>query len=240
MFYLGIPIIMNVLCMVFTSSCATKKPIRQLDLTVHIQYFLKHPEVLTNHKTISVYYRNDMTMYKFGNLFDTLVNNVLVGEGYRYSYFVHKKGERRGYKFHPADGSVNGRFPVDSVLKNLVLGEFSWEQLAALQPITSFDEKSKVLKEIYTGGEMESDTVILHFGNRFKDYEFSLSKKLDSLKSMKLFRIDVRNSPIYEDSLKVSWPGRNSYFLLEEGRDGDLSQVAHYFDEYVRLENGGM
>lgn len=236
MLYLAFSIIMNCCCLAFTTSCTSKKPVLQLDVTAHIQFFFDDLVLRTNHRTISIYYMDDMTMYKFGYYFDSTRNDILVKDEYRRYFFVHKKGDRSGYKFDPNDPAKNGNFQVDSMTKNYAFGGFTWEQLTAITPIVSFDSTTNILKEIYTNEEMAGDTIKFYFSNRFQQYDYSLSKKLDSLKRMKLFRIDVHNGPVYEESSKKSLPPRNSYFLLEEGKDKDLSQVTHYFAEYERMK----
>ena len=238
MLFIPVILFMNFMYLTLTASCTGDKEIRQLDVTYHIQFHFDDLKLRTNHRTFSVYYMDDMVLYHLGYHFDSSVNNALVKEEYRRYFFVYRKGERMGYRFDPNDSRKAGYHPVDSLLYKQALGSFSWENLAAIKPIASFDTTSGTLEEIYTNKEMEGDTVWLYFSQRFKEYDFSLSRKLDSLKNLKLFKILVHNSPFYDTTINKTLPEKNSYFLLEQGKLDNLDQVRHYFAEYKKMDRG--
>ena len=94
------------------------------------------------------------------------------------------------------------------------------------------------MKEIYTNKRMEGDTVWLFFSRQFQEYDYSLSRKLDSLKNLKLFKIFIHNSAYYEPAIKKDLPEKNSYFLLETGNLENLETVRHYFEKYKKMNPG--
>lgn len=215
--------------------------IRQLDVRYHIEFFFQDEKVLINDNKFSIYYDGDWRLYKLRYFFDSTLNGKLLKEGYYSYYLVFKKGDKYGYRFDPMAPKNNGSAKIDSLINKHALGGFTWDKITALTPVSTYDATTDVLEEIYSpaGIDDNKDTLKFYYSNRFKDYEFSFSRTLDSLKQLKLFKIVAYNAPFYYKETNKNFPERTSYFIMEEGKQEDLELVEHYFREYRKMKRPG-
>lgn len=237
MFHFPLLIFLNIYFL-FPACTKTKEDrVRQLEITAHIQYFIRDETIHTNHKTFHIYYSEDLTLYKFGYRFDSGQNGKSVMEEYRRFYFVFGKNQPYGMLFDPNRAARNGSFRVDSMLAKNALGNFSWDTLANVGPVITRHSAKGELEEVYfrPGKEENKDSIKFYYTDRLRHYEYSFSKKLDSLNAMKLYKIVLYNTPYYHEKLEKQLPGRESYFMMAEGKEKDLETIKSYFETYKKM-----
>jgi hypothetical protein len=153
---------------------------------------------------------------------------------------VYEKGSAFGY-IYEKDRTQKGinRISVDSILDRKGLQNFKWHLIINKEPISSREYSDGILKEIYVGPNQydknENDSVIFSYSNRFKEYDFSFSKILDSVKGKKLFKIQLLYPEVYSTEYKITFPKKETYLEMREGRIENPAEIQQVFDWYKQF-----
>lgn len=148
--------------------------------------------------------KDDIVLYKILYKYDSLKLDTIISES-RCHYIVYKRGDRFGYNYDIHKSSKGQKVNLDSILK------YEWFIQNKLYPIfgsinevkllsTYKSSNSDTLKERYSiiskVNPGHSGLAFLEFCNSLNGINFSLSKELDSLKNMKLYKFRTQYNPI--------------------------------------------
>lgn len=181
-----------------------------------------------------VYYRKNQILYH--SAYDFYLDTIQTPE-VRYRYFVYTNGNIYGSLFDKSKSEFNKNVLVDSVLKT------EWTMQFSFYPFTNYNVKlisvnkkstTETIEEIYSFKGIKdssiSGTFDFIFSNRFKKGGFSLSKQLDSIKNMKLYKVriinnsrDIKEEGIILDRIEQAWD-------LEEVFIKNYDEISMYFD----------
>lgn len=218
--------------------------IRSLRIVVNIPVVTRDGELIANNDFFDVYYRGDLVMYKLNYRFDSSVNDVPVAMEMRSHFFVYRMGAPIGYKYDPHRHQYNNQqFSVDSLLKTNALQNFQWHQVPLVARSVFSGVDSAVLKEVYVGpdnyNKAYNDSVSFYFSEKFKSFDFSFSRILDSLRDQKLFKIRILYPEVYSEEHKITFPRRETYFEMKEAKIDNKQQITRYFDSFRRAHLKG-
>lgn len=192
--------------------------------------------------SVKIYYYKNYSLYHLSYHFDSTVANKVISSEDRYHYVVHEKGNAYGYDFDIHKQQYKRKVSMDSILN------LEWVFKIQVYPIfanntailnsSQKDDSFGILRESYQlKGKADtsmSGSCYLEFSNKLNDINFSLSKEFDSIKNMKLIKINIVNNPrhfkqadIYIDKVETS-------YMMQEIQVPNIKKVMPYFEMYEK------
>lgn len=228
------------------SSC--KQPeietIRRINVSSSIPLINRDGSIVENKDYFNVYYYRDLIMFEFRNPYDSISNDSLIMSEFRNNFFVYKKQTRYGFTYDRHNiRNHNKKLLVDSLLERRAFQNFKWHVVIDTPVFkvaaSDFDAKAGILQEIYIspGGNrmMENDSIFFYYDNKLKDIDFSLSKVLDSLKSMKLYKIRLLHASSCSEEHEMTFPKRETRIELKEMPVQNHKGILYYFEWYEKI-----
>jgi hypothetical protein len=181
----------------------TFQEIKQFKLLYSLPTLSADNKLITITDSQYIIYYKDLVLYKFpytkeysSNLFDSageIIEHKIIRTDTNFHYLIYRKGELSGYAFDSTQDQKGRRVLVDSFLKTrfMVVDRYIFNSNDSL--INKTQEPNNAIQETYLrtfkNDKWDCDTNQLFFSDQFKNIDFSLSKKLDSIKGIKLFKI---------------------------------------------------
>ncbi len=209
------------LTMIYSFSCNSKKSIsNQQRKPQTIKFHFTFPTVDLNNRFLVVQdsfyvsYFNDLVLYQFPGLHQytknmftdsgELITSELIKIDTVFWSVVYKKSDSIGYLFDSASQKVG---------KKITAKEYIDQRFKIVDSLLFNETDSLIKKEVSKEGFSElyyrrkkssiwdSDSVYLFFSNKFNKIDYSISKRLDSVRSSKLYKVRLIKNPITEDTL---------------------------------------
>ena len=184
------------------------------------------------------YYYGEYFLYKLPYHFDSLYNGQLVFEEWRYNFFVFQKDSTVGYYYYldPLDTRREKRFSVDSVLAKNTYENPGYDSLINRKPDSAYYDKEANLVNLYLfppeKKRPENNKYYLYYTRELKGIKETFSRKLDSLKQMKLFRVKIVAGGGWYEEYKIAFPKRQYLLEMREIPVENKEEVLKYFDRY--------
>ncbi len=226
------------LIVLLLASCMQNNSVRGYKYMVSYPYLgkLKDSVRFTQLKdTLLVFYYKDYVLYQIPEVQMSYNETGIVSQQKVYSYFAYKKKEQYGYAFYNLnDSSTLTRVWTDSFLnKRTFKTSFSAENRFRVD--SSCDPVTKVIFEKFVPtkmGEYVFDSVYFYYSPAMRGYDFSLSKKQDSLKKDKLFQVRLLYNQYFSDSNNIMMPKREFQFKFEKYEQFDLNLIIAFLDKF--------
>jgi hypothetical protein len=253
------PIIICSILSITALECYNSKdlpPNRQSGIIKSIKFRSSLPVLITDSQLYNfsdsflIYYHEDHILYArpltyteakvFTDKNDSLIREELVKTEIRWQYFVYTKGNLSGLRYDSLTVKNGIEFPVDSFLAKTIFFKekmfFDKNNDSLVQKII---EQDNTVIEKYISktkpDETYCDTTFLYFKNGFKGIDFHLSKYLDSLKNLRLFKARLFYNP---KNLKSNNPvERQSKELVFEIKENPVfrhNEIMSYFERYKK------
>ncbi|MDB5226633.1 MAG: hypothetical protein JWN78_826 [Bacteroidota bacterium] len=210
----------------------------------YAEYTLSGKMKFFNSDTTKLYSYKNIVMYRIPYRFDSLLNNRPLLKETRYHYFVYAKDSSCGYNYDPMRPELdNKRYSVDSIdaatfvttadelfKQNDLLLQSTHKEVSAIHEI--YLAKSKV------NATSPQSTVEYFYAKRSNDPFFSLSKQLDSIKEMKLYKV-YTHTDSFLNQTNNTMIGAIDYTLelqsisVDDQRD-ILSYLHRYLDQVIK------
>lgn len=151
-------------------------------------------KVLSLTDTITINYYNNYILYILPATADFESNNKIQGSE---PYFIYKNNNKRGFLFNPPLNLKKGiELPVDSFLTKRALKTkgFDTPNDTVFKLINSVKNKDFIIEKFTSlkkGDQKICDSIIYYFSKKLNHFEFSFSRKLDSIKQMKLYKYRI-------------------------------------------------
>ncbi len=192
--------------------------------------------------SVRIYYYKDITLFYLTYHFDSISAGIHHKSEYRNYYFVYKKGDIYGYSYDIHKSVFSTKILVDSILQQ------QWIFTNHLYPvfikneatlISSHQNKdSGTLHEAYSLVGKKDTTmtgnIYLSFTNKISDVEHSLSKELDSLKNMKLYKLKLVINKRYAKEYQMTLDQSEASFWLEELPVTNREEILSYVERYEK------
>lgn len=184
-----------------------------------------------------IYYYHDQILYYSSYTFNlhTSFDAPPIQE-IRYRYFVYTKGKSCGFVNDKYKSEFNKRVAVDSMLKMEWTTQFGFYPFNCNVVFISENKNANTgeLHERYSfkGGNNNSmsGTIDLYFSSRLKISEFSLSKELDSMKNMKLYKVYIVNNSRFIKEHNITLDKIEQGWKLEEIPVSNREEILNYFN----------
>jgi hypothetical protein len=185
-----------------------------------------------------IFYHNKFILYESSYQFDSSFNGELIFSEKRTYYFAYHTDSLFGYTYDNLrkDGN-NKRVPVDSMKKNISLESSKLDTLGQIIPDSSlFTDKSNIRTEIYKLNKgvdsLQHCIIYLTFNKSMNGVAESFSRKLDSLKQMKLVHIRFCFGEMYSQLYKMKLPVREIFLKMEELPISGKEQAFRFLRKY--------
>jgi hypothetical protein len=191
---------------------------------------------------LNIYYYKDLVMFEYPYRYDSVVNGKILFTENRKAFFVFQKDSSYGYHYDGASYHTmpnNERLSVDSVREKHHSSNYdiimSWKPDSV-----TFDSANKMLREVYYYPQKRSDSVyytyILCYSTELSDIKETLSKKLDSSRNAKLFKVFITNN---EDTALLKRLKQSKIVVNEQiKRNNEIDEkVNFYFKKYEATIN---
>jgi len=184
--------------------------------------------------SLCIFYEEDLSLHKFSLVEDNFINNVFTKQVIKYQYFGFRKNEENGIFYDSLNVKQFRNFSVDSVLTT-----------RAFKKVKFYDGNNKILVERlkqddgqiiekYVCKEKRDftypDTTFIYYSDKLKDIEYSLSRELDSLKSMKVQKMVMLYNAQQYAGMLVKFPERRLSFEMKEVPITNLEEIKSLFE----------
>ncbi|MDQ3844143.1 MAG: hypothetical protein M3342_09040 [Bacteroidota bacterium] len=214
--------------------------VRCLQVSYSIPIVGSDGTLIDNSNFFNIYYYKDLVLFQFRTRYDSTFNGQLVKEVFRHSYVVFNRNDAYGITYDPYDSAKdNKRVRVDSILEKRGLQNFKWEMITQFKPIQStYHKTTGILEEVYVpavGKEgLSKDTIRFYYTTRLTEFDYSFSRKIDSLKGIKLFRIEIQYSAAFDTVHKIAVPKRKTWLEMRAVPVNDKNAIMQYFRWYTQ------
>lgn len=187
--------------------------------------------------SIKIYKYGDKMMYEFQFATDTIDENGKVAKGFLRKRFVHRQSDSLGNLYVLGEETTFRNLSVDSFLMLRGFKNSNWSLILNFPLYRSdFDRSKGVLKDTYAPPKDESgnigDTAYLYYTNNLHTNAYSLSSTLDSIKRMRLFKIELIYNPGHNRTYNKSIPRRVLRFEIQKGSNFNKQEILNYFKKF--------
>jgi len=172
--------------------------------------------------TIAIVYYNNYILYHLPKkrVFETDVKMKNQD-----SYFLQQRDSSYGFLFESESMNLSRRVNADSFLKRKAFAGIKLENGPNDTLIEAINNYQGILLEKYTpkqNSHSNFDTLIFYYANDFKSIDFSFSKKMDSLKQLKLFKVRLINNQSFSYPYNRMLPKREYLFEINQITEDSL------------------
>jgi hypothetical protein len=211
-----------------------------------IELLVNYPVVLSNgsffnlRDTIVIFYYENYILYQLFASRSLYDNQKQVGTE---PYFLYRQQDSMGFLFSSLKDRLGKQMPVDSFLskRGFLKTAFDYPQ-DSLWFLNSMVSVNNYLLERYVPrkdyGVNSVDSIYYYFNNE-KFTEYSLSKKMDSIKKMKLFKVRFIFNEKYSSADKVILPKRELLFEIKQVKPVKPTIIIDFIELFKKhqLEN---
>jgi hypothetical protein len=220
------------------SQSKLNKNFKTLQLTVNYPIITLNDDNLSFFNitdSIFINYYEDFVLYKLApsRIFET--NEKIPGTE---TYFVFKKKDKYGLWLSKLDSINHGKSePVDSFLNIRAFASAKFNLTTNDSLIQSVnDKKANILQEKYIPkkryGEFTFDSVYYYFTNDLKNFDYSFSPKLDSIRNMKLFKVRLLYNQSFSSKYNHILPKREYFFQIKEVPITNPEKILNFFKKF--------
>jgi len=191
--------------------------------------------------TILIFYYSDYILYRLSSTIRFETGEKLKGTE---PYFVYNKRDDFGFLFTSIIDSIRGiKYPVDSFLANRGLKgkdfDIPVDSLWSLTEVIKVKEDSLLEKygSLKQGDETSIDSIYYYYSKDMNKIEYSFSKKLDSIKGMKLFKVRLLYNERVSTSNETILPKRELSFEMIEEHVPNPNKIIEFIRKF---ENGSI
>jgi len=227
----------------------TKNKLNLIKVTSKIQMVDKEKGKLINLiDSFFIFYYENLILYRIPEIIEfskftsdsnnNIINQKFIRAETRYSYCIFKKGESTGLLYDSLTSKNFSQFSTDSLLeeKTIFKQGISMEPYNIVESVTLNNDSvifEKYIPKIKKD-ETFPDSSYLYFNKEFNKIGFSFSRKLDSLKGMKLYKFKIIYNPIPKEIYAFNVPRRELVFEFSEETVFNPKEVVDFFESYKK------
>ncbi len=230
-------------------SCGAVKEQREIK---GIKYSFCYPKITMQGKLIGydtvvklLYFYGNQVFCNFIYRHDTFENDTFIRSESKHVYFTFSKNAKYGLIFTDTNNRKAERVSADSMLK------LHWPTIHADSAISEkrnhvkfidkrFNADSGILTERYEAQNGIDTTtrvdLVLRYSNKIKVKEYSFSRKLDSLRKMKLYYFKMTVKPRYFGKENYLMDSFDSVYFFEEIAVTNKQELMYYFKQGQKMD----
>jgi len=180
--------------------------------------------------TVWIFYYNNTVLYRLSGTRNVETDRKILGTE---TWFVYRKKATHGFLFNSMTDSSKGlKLPVDSFLNNRAYASANFDI-----PSDSLYERSENkldnFVEEYFVKIVHSDNYpdsIYYYFTKNLNIDYSFSRKMDSAKKMKLYKIRLLYNEGFSPSYKIMLPKREFLFEIREEAITNSKEIEIFFE----------
>jgi hypothetical protein len=220
-----------------------QNPFKKINIKYNLPFLKNNGDIGNLADSLSIIYSGNNIIYEIPHYLSVEKNDSIVSTKTTFKYFAYQKGAEEGFWFDSINAVSKKKENIFTVHKEKTF----------LTPPDLFDEKNDVLidtnrnKDGYTLIETYvskikkditySDTMKVYYKNELKNIDYSISKKLDSIKKLKVFKIRLiyNSKAIKEYPYKLS--KRELNVSIQEDTISNLSKYDNFINAFQNKNN---
>ncbi len=183
--------------------------------------------------TIRIFQLNNLVIYRLPESHSIETDEVVPGTE---TYFAFKKNEKNGYYFKTLNDKAGIKLGVDSILKIRAYFGATIDVNGQLLLVKSQQEVDNGLVEEYANtkiiDENSADSIYLYYSNKSNRIDYTFSRRLDSLKRMKLYKYRILFNERQAVSYKVTVPKREYLFEIRIESNDPPEEIVQFLQRF--------
>ena len=185
-----------------------------------------------------VFYLNSLFIYQFDYQFDSTVNGQNLIHEWRNNVFIYHKDSSWGQLYYPRENISNTgeRVPVDSMLAKNLFENSKFIILQSSRPDSTYSDEAGNFVTMYSlpvsDSFPEPSKARFFYSKKFSGFRESLSKSMDTTKSMKLYKIAIEAQGWFYKQYNLTFPKREYLTELKEIHADNREELLKYADLY--------
>ena len=224
------PLILLPTALFFLNCTVSKQKIKALNLIVNypvVQTIAGNLHVFNLSDTISIYYSKDYIVYKLAPIRQLETDQRIKGSE---PYFIYQNNSKTGTLFDSIrQTGIGTKVSVDSILFNRAytgmksdFTDASWKKMDSIRDKQSLIEK--FAPRTASTDPTNIDSAFFYYTAELKDYDYSFSKKADSLTNLKLYQLRCLYKAKLTSDNKL-FQARELFFKIEKKDISDADSV---------------
>jgi len=230
-----------IVAIIIFSSCAI---IHKSEGLKRINMIVNYPVVIMNdgvHSTVNFFnlkdtiwilYYNNTVLYRLSGTRNMETDKKILGTE---TWFIFSKKATHGFLFYSLTDSSKGlKLPVDSFLNNRAYANANFD-VPADSLYRKIENGDDTVEKYFTQARHNDnypDSMYYYFTNTLKNIDYSFSRKLDSAKSMKLYKVRLLYNESFSPSYKITLPKREFLFEIKEEAIDNSKEIINFFDRF--------
>ena len=223
------------------SSCAAT--LHKSERLKEISIIVNYPVVIVNdgvHEglnffnlkdTVWIFFYNNDVLYRLSATTDLESNKKISGTE---TWFIYHKKATHGLLFNSITDTSNSlRLPVDSLLNTRAYANANFD-VPADSLYGKVGNGNDTSVEKYFARTLHNgnypDSLYYYFTNSFENIDYSFSRKLDSTKNMKLYKVRLLYNEGFSSSYKIMLPKREFLFEMREEAITNPKEIINFFE----------
>ena len=230
---------------IFSSCGITRKynELKRINLTVNYPIVIMNDGVhdavnLFNLKdTVWIFYYDSKVLYRLSESRNLETDKKIAGTE---AWFIYHEKAKHGFLFNSISDSSRGlKLLVDSFLNNRAYASANFDIPSDSLLIKAQDNEVKFVEKYYTKEHNENypDSIYYYFTNELKNIDYTFSRKLESLKNMKLYKVRLLYNETFSPSYKAMIPKREFLFEIREEVIVNSREIIDFFERVKQLNS---
>lgn len=196
--------------------------------------------------SIKIFHKYRLVMYRFSYDYIHMIDDSVDKKEKRFDYIISRKGDSSGIHYDLNDSILKERVPVDSFINSRWVRKFDLYQLLhdSTSALVSSVRKDhgNILEECYflkgVKDTTRSGQVCLFYTTKLNGIEYSLSKELDSLKQMKLYKATIVNNSRFLKQYNITMDRIETYYQIQVDTTFDQEKILGLFERFKADRDG--
>jgi hypothetical protein len=228
-----------VVAIIIFSSCGSTRKYNGLK---RINLIVNYPIVIMNDgvhnavnffnlkDTVWIFYYDSKVLYRLSETRNLETDKKMLDTE---TWFIYREKAKYGFLFNSiSDSSMGLKLLVDSFLNNRAYASANFDFPSDSLFAKDQNKEEKFVEKYHTKVHTETypDSIYYYFTNDLKNIDYTFSRKLDSLKNMKLYKVRL----LYNETLSLSYkaiiPKREFLFEIRDEAIGDSKGIINFFE----------
>jgi hypothetical protein len=233
-----------IMAIIIFSSCGS---IRKYNGLKRINLIINYPIVIMNDgvhdavnffnlkDTVWIFYYDSKVLYRLSETRNLETDKKMLGTE---KWFIYREKAEYGFLFNSISDSSRGlKLLVDSFLNNRAYASANFDIPSDSLFAKAQNKGEKFVEKYYSKEHTENypDSIYYYFTNELKNIGYTFSRKLDSLKNMKLYKVRLLYNETFSLSYKAVIPKREFLFEIREEVIVNSREIIDFFERVKQL-----
>ena len=227
-----------IVAIIIFSSCGSTRKYHGLK---RINLIVNYPVVIMNDgvhdavnffnlkDTVWIFYYDSKVLYRLSETRNLETDKKILGTE---TWFIYREKAKHGFLFNSISDSSSGlKLLVDSFLINRAYASTNFDFPSDSFFVKAQNKEEKFVEKYYIKEHTENypDSIYYYFTNELKNIDYTFSRRLDSFKNMKLYKVRLLYNETFSPSYKAMIPKREFLFEIREDIIVNSKEIINFF-----------